>query len=310
MKNLLSVLISAYFALGLLVAPAVAQSVGKATLSFNPASGQVYLNQNFNVDVMVNTGGDESAGADVYVKFNTSALEFISGTYDTTFYKGSGSVGITSPTTANSTGTVYMAGLVPAPPEGESPVYVKGSGKIATLTFRPKTLGQTTLSFRFDGLGETVDSNVTPRADSGIADLLYSVGTAAYTVIQGTEPPPTLGPVITLVTPDRGRADQNITVEIFGQRFGTATGSVYFGTRGAQVLSWGDGKAVVIAPQVPNLTKDSSYQVKLRRADGQEATASYLYLALPGSGPEILWLLFLAPFNGLFAWATRRLYLK
>jgi len=305
MKNLISFLVATYFILGLVVAPALA---GGATLSFAPSSGQIPVNQNFNVDVMVDTGGAQSAGADAYVKFDPSALEFMGGTYDTSFYKGSGSITITGPADANSSGTVYMAAMVPT---GENPVYASGSGRIATLTFRPKVLGTASLSFRFDGVGQTVDSNVVPPADSGEADLLSSVGAASYTVVQGDlNPPPVSSPIITLLTPDRGRADQDVTVEIFGQNFGTATGSVYFGTRSAEIMSWGDGKVMVTAPQAPNVTSDRSYQVKLRRADGQEALSSYLYLGLPGSGPEVLWLLLLAPFNGLFAWATRKFYLK
>lgn len=169
-----------------------------AVLYFSPpgesaSSGNVTLNSSGNiaVDVKVNTHSANSAGADVIVTFNTSELELVSGTMP-----GSGSgtfyptvvKGVTSPSTANSTGRISMARVIQAPDEGSTPVYTNGDGVFANLVFKPKASSPvgTTVNLSFDfTLGSTTDSNVAGTTTTN-PDILGAAKSAALTIQQGS----------------------------------------------------------------------------------------------------------------------------
>ncbi len=294
MKKLLSISLAIFALLALMPTATMAQSTtGGATISFNPATGNIPAGQNFNVDVIVDTGGQNSAGADVTVKFDPNQLEFVSGLYpdSATFYPNNR---VIYPITATTTGEVQMTRTVSTPAGGGQISYTSGSGTFATLTFKTKPtmqIGSTTsLSFVYQP-GSTSDFTNVANATPPAADLLgiASLPTATYTVGDGL----TQTPQITGITPGQNFNNVATTVTISGTNFGLSTGKVYIGTKLATVLSWSDTSIVIEVPAEPGLTADSTRQIKVQRLDGQEATFMGFTYKLPrgpltNSGPNIM----------------------
>jgi len=284
MKKLLTISLAALYLIGLpLSVSAQTTPTGSGTrparLYYSPGTGTVTVNASnqFSTAVVVNTGGEYSSGADVIVTFNTSELEFISGSYATGFYP-SQAVSMSSPSMANSTGRIMMAPVILAPATGESPVYKNGTGTIANLTFESKiSVGSTTtLNFDFT-LGSTTDTNVAGFDTNGDpADILGEVTSATYTIAVAS-----VGddPSIDSINPTSGQANTDVIMHIYGSNFDTATGSVYIGTRSASITSWADTEIVIVVPQVTITSDSGPHQVKIKRADSKEATYDgYIYL--------------------------------
>lgn len=200
MKNLLVATMIAVYLMALMpTGIASAQVTTGASLSFNPPGGNIPRGENFTVSIIVNTGGQDSAAADVTVKYETSKLEFVSGTYpdSTTFYPNNR---VIYPISANS-GKIGMARTVSTPASGAIS-YTNGSGTFAVLTFKTKStvaLGDTTtLSFEYTP-GATSDFTNVANSATPVADMLgtSTLPTATYTVAAGTTPVPTPTPTPT-----------------------------------------------------------------------------------------------------------------
>lgn len=299
MKNLVKISFLAMYLVAALPAFAFAQTTYPATMSFSPSSGSVVANPNFTVDVVINTGTATTTGADAVVKFDATKVQFISAARPTSndFYGGTNHTGQFIPYTVNaSTGTVeighaVLPGTLPAN-------YPAGTGSIATLTFKPLVaIGQTvTLNLDFTAAGATTDSNVISSTGT---DLLGSVSSAILTI--AAAPPVPTTPTIISISPTSG--DQNVaqTVTITGTNFDTqgTNSKVYIGTNLTTVTSWNATQIVVQIPTQPQLTTSSTWQIKVHRHDGAEATSiGYTYIVagtppaptptpLPDNGPEV-----------------------
>lgn len=137
-----------------------------ASLSLVPASSNVAVNQTFTVDINLDSGSFPVSGVDIYkLNFNPSILEvvqvaatnLIPNTLINTFDNASGKIQLSQTTAGGST--------------------FNGSGKIATITFKGKTVGSANVSFDFI-LGNTADTNVAVAGE----DKLTSVSKGVFTV--------------------------------------------------------------------------------------------------------------------------------
>lgn len=298
MKKLIAVSIVALYLVAFLPAnSAMAQATNgggvtqNASITFDPAGGDIYKDQPFEVDVIVNTANQDSAAADVTVKYDRSRLEFVSGIYpdSTTFYPNNR---IIYPIASDDSGKISMARTVSTPASG-SIVYTKGTGIFATLAFRVKAtanVGETaTLSFDYTA-GASNDFTNVANAASPAADLLgtSTLPTATYTIKAGGAVPVGDDPQITSIAPSSGSAKNTVRVTINGTNFDTfveGSSKVYLGTKLVNIISWTDTQIVVEVAAEPDLVNDSVRQVKVHRADGKEAT--YTGYRLVGSGPEV-----------------------
>lgn len=294
MKNLLVTSILAIFLVGFISVPgAFAQTPspsGGASVSFDPPGGNIPLGTEFTVDVIVSTGGQDSAGADVTVKYDTSKLDFVSGTYPGaltgTFYPNP----VINPIAANS-GKIGMARTVSTPASGDI-IYTNGTGTFASLVFKTKATAQIgdTVTFSFEyNQGASNDFTNVANATTPVADLLgtTTLPTATYTIGEGG---PVAGddPVITGIQPSSGKSDQVVQVTVLGSNFGTfvdGESKVYLGTKLTNIVSWTDTQIVFEVAAEPDLQSDSLRQVKVHRADGAEAT--FLGYKLIAAGPEV-----------------------
>lgn len=308
MKKLLTALLS--LTLVALPLSVFAQSAGSypATLSFSGvANNQVAAGQNFTVDVLFNTGGVASSGADVIVEYDSSEASFVSATFPSA--TGIYPLVITDPPIQKTSGTTRILEMARSQSGGGTPT--TGAGTFVKLTFSPlSVVGDTiTLNFDFDGVGATVDSNITSA--TAVADLLGTATPITLTVVNGV----TNAPIINSISPTNGNKDISQNVTIYGANFGATQGSgwVHIGTKTATVVSWSDTQIVVTIPSEPTLTQNSTRQMKVHRQDGQEANYTgytYTVVPLPNSGPEeVMWASIVLVALGLSIFTYRKLYL-
>lgn len=196
MKKLLTTLLVLFqvVATPLLV---VAQTAGTtpAVLYFSPpgesaSAGTVNISSsgNFSVDVKINTHGSNSAGADVIVTYDTTKLQYVSGSMPGA---GSGSfypTVVKGAPASNTTGRISMARVIQAPDDPSTPpAYTNGDGVFANLTFKPLASSPigTTVNLSFDyTAGSTTDSNVAGTTTSN-PDILGNAKNATLTIQQG-----------------------------------------------------------------------------------------------------------------------------
>lgn len=298
MKNLVKISFLAICLVVALPAFAFAQtaSATPATLTFSPATGSVVANPNFTVDIIVNTNGSEkTSGADAVVKFDPTKVQYVSAARPSVndFYGGTSHTGSFIVYDANKlTGTVEIGHSVM--PGTAAADYPTGSGSVATLTFKPLVAVGQTITLNLDYVaGATTDSNVISSIGT---DILGGVGSATLTIASA---PVTTTPTITSISPTSG--DQNLaqSVTITGTNFGVqgTNSKVYIGQELTTVTSWSATQIVVQIPTQPQLTTSGTWQIKVHRDDGQEATyIGYTYLVagttptptpLPDNGPEM-----------------------
>jgi len=197
-----------------------AEAAYTATLSFaNPSNGgsvSVNVSNQFSIDLVVNTGGQASTGADAIVTFDSSKLNYVSVSYGSS-YDAHG------PNPAAGSGSPLNFGVY------KNSGSFTGTGTIATLTFSVKTgvTLPTNVSFNygFTSQGSSTDSNVVITNGSGDPeDILSSVSPAAITITAYVAS----APDITLLNPTSGTTVGGTPVVVTGTNFGTA-GTVTFG---------------------------------------------------------------------------------
>ncbi len=161
---------------GLQPALALAQTP-VATLSLSPSSTSVGRGCNLAVDINLNTGGANTDGTDVIIKFDRTKFTAVSITPGIIYpdYPAS------SPD--NSTGTISISGLAAV----DKPF--NGTGKFATINFTANpgaTAGLTQVTFDFDpnNKQKTTDTNVVQTGT--VQDILNSVQNGTYTVTTGS----------------------------------------------------------------------------------------------------------------------------
>jgi hypothetical protein len=162
--------------------------VSQATLSLNPSVKSLKVGDIFQVDIELDTKGNDTDGVDIhYLHYNPSLLKALSvqegNLYPITDVKAIDNANGTidfSQTTAG--GTTF-----------------NGTGTVATVSFKALSKGTATLNFDFTP-GDTTDSNVS-KAGGAHEDILSAVSGATYT-ISGTSGPPRQKGIIIKVTPE------------------------------------------------------------------------------------------------------------
>ena len=150
-----------------------------ASFSLSPASGTYQVGTAFNVNINLNTGGNETSGSDAILLYEPEKIEA----------KGitAGTIYSSYPVkTINSTaGKISISGIT-----SDAASSFSGEGTFATINFRPLSSGTTTIRFNFTQ-DEPTDSNVAKKGTQG-EDILASVSNATYT-LTGTTATPTPG---------------------------------------------------------------------------------------------------------------------
>ncbi|MBI3486363.1 hypothetical protein HY025_05505 [Candidatus Daviesbacteria bacterium] len=158
-----------------LVTPSSALAVG-ATLSLNPSSSTVNKGCSFSVGIDLDTGGNNTDGTDVILKFDPTILTAGAITQGSVYpdYPGK--------STDNSAGTVTISGLASV----TTPF--NGSGRFADVSFTvnpnaSQSVAQ--INFDFDPSNKTNsrDSNVVQSVN--VVDILNSVTNGSYTIASG-----------------------------------------------------------------------------------------------------------------------------
>ncbi len=154
------------------------------SLSLSPSSGTYRVGRNFQVKIILDTGGHETFGTDVFLKYNPRDLEV----QDSDPTKAGVQI---MPGTLYSIyvgnqvtdGKISISGIAQPGAEG-----YKGVGTFATVTFKALRPAYPSL-VKFDFTrGSTTDCNVVGIIGSPI-DLLMRVGNGSYTLSRYIRPP-------------------------------------------------------------------------------------------------------------------------
>ena len=158
------------------ISPLAADEV--ATLSLSPSTGSQTIGGNFNVDIVLNTYGIETAGTDVVINFNPSDLEVQdadAGVSGVQIQPGTLYTTFPGNTVDNTTGRIFFSGIIVPGGTGYT-----GTGVLATITFKALKVATTQVAFDFT-LGSTVDTNVTSKSTA--TDVLASVVNGSYNIV-------------------------------------------------------------------------------------------------------------------------------
>jgi hypothetical protein len=127
-----------------------------ASLSFSPSSGQYQVGKNFSVTFLANADGQAMNASSGTITFPTNTLEVVSLSKTGSIF----SLWVQEPTFSNTAGTINFEGVV------LNPGYSGNSGKLLTVTFRPKAPGSAQLKFSSgsilanDGTGTNIASTL------------------------------------------------------------------------------------------------------------------------------------------------------
>jgi len=275
-----------------------------ATLKFKPVASSP-------VGTTVGLGFDYQAGAtsDSNVTgATTSAPDILATANDVTLTIQAGT---TSGTMSSVSLTPETATIVPYGTKTLTAAALDASGNTISsgVTYAWTVSGNGVLSAT-TGSSVTFTSN---QASSGSATVTVTATQNSITKTDNStitiSSVATDSPNIDRIVPGQGYENEDVEIEIYGTNFDSDNGRVYIGTRLADIVSWGDTKIVVLVPQV-SVSKDTEYQVKVRRSDGEEATyMGYTYLDKTGL-PLLPWLV-MFPLNGAAAMlAKKKLFRK
>ena len=183
--NYIQTLLTAYLSsLSVPSGTQLAQVTPTATLTLNPSSNSVTVNNTFTVNIILNTAGQTAYGADInLLRFNPSILQVVdadAGTTGVQIAQGTLMSFVITNSVNNTAGTIQFSQL--ATPGST----FSGIGTLATITFRAVSVGTSNVTFDFT-LGSGTDTNV-----AGLGgDLLASVVNGSYS---GTAVPDTTAP--------------------------------------------------------------------------------------------------------------------
>lgn len=140
------------------------------SLKFNSNSKDISLGEEFTVDVIVDTAGEQAVGADAIVLFDGNVLEAESINPGTIFSD------YPSLIIDNKKGKLTISGIVKA----QSSLF-SGSGVLASINFKSIAVGNANLHFDFTQ-GSTRDSNIAVTKGNG--DVLTEVGSMSVKSVQ------------------------------------------------------------------------------------------------------------------------------
>ncbi len=139
-----------------------------AELSLNPASGVLTQECENTIDIIVNTQGADTRGADAFMTYNPNEIEILSIQPGNLFKSYPGKI--------IRNGDIFITAF-------SENGFFKGNGSLARLVFKSKPgVKSTTISFKHSP-GSTVDSNVAGREAN---DMLTAVFSGTYTFGPGT----------------------------------------------------------------------------------------------------------------------------
>lgn len=157
------------------------QEVLAASYSLDQVSKSVNINESFSLKLKIDTQGEAVTSGDAVFQFNPAILEFVSasnGTFFSDFHSPSPTAG-----EARIGGSVGLGG---------SPKTSASGGELfASLTFRAKAAGTSSLTFKCNG---DIDSGVfkpDPATSGAVVNVLNcsSLTNGSYTVLAGTPSP-------------------------------------------------------------------------------------------------------------------------
>jgi hypothetical protein len=165
-KKKIAILVLSFLITGILCLPCDFVSAAGATLSFSPSSGNKYVGDTFNVNVVVNSGGGSGINAsDAAISYDKDILTVKKVSKDSSIFN----MWQTEPAFSNSAGTInYSGGKTP-------PAYTGSAGTIMSITFAALKVGTATVKFSAasalaaDGKGTNVLSG-TPSASFTITE--------------------------------------------------------------------------------------------------------------------------------------------
>jgi len=160
--------------------PKVINTALAATFKFDKTSVNVGVNETFQIEVSVDSAGEEIRSVDAYINYDGSLLE-VNSVSDGDFF----------PTVVHdsaTSGQVYIAAMVDDPATSKN-----GTGKIATITFKGKANGTTTITFNCQNSKIIkADTNATNIIDcSAFNSSTVTIGTGAGGQTNQTNPTPT-----------------------------------------------------------------------------------------------------------------------
>ncbi len=145
-----------------------------ASLSLSPSTGSYAVGDDFDVQIMLDTAGQDVSAVDAIVNYDSSVLQVTDIT--------PGSIFSSYPEQSSSASTIEISGL-----DASTTSPFNGSnGVFATIGFRVLDEGDTNLTFDFT-TGSTLDSNVVEASSGQSNDILNSVTNASYSLLpEGT----------------------------------------------------------------------------------------------------------------------------
>ncbi len=158
--------------------------VNAASLSVSPSSGSQTIGKNFSLTFSANTNGQAMNASSGIISFPSNLLEVVSVSKTGSIF----SLWVQEPSFSNASGTINFEGVV------LNPGFTGSSGKLLTVTFRPKAEGTAVVKFNSgavlanDGFGTNLASTfnsgtftigpattpVTPTASSGATLVITS----------------------------------------------------------------------------------------------------------------------------------------
>lgn len=140
------------------------------TLSFDPTSGGFNMNQQFTVKINVNTGGQQTTGADALVTFDPTILSIVSAT-NGGFYTNFANNPI-----SGVSNQYLISGFETDPTSIKS-----GTGTLATVTFKGIANGTSAVSFNCSA-GSKSDSNIIQQGSANDIINCGALASASYTI--------------------------------------------------------------------------------------------------------------------------------
>src|SRR3990167_7780133 len=162
-------------ALILLCLGVIPKTAEAAALYFSPSSGTQVINSTFSVNVYVSSADKAMNAASGTVSFPPDKLEVASLSKNSSIM----TLWVQEPSFSNSAGTINFEGIV------MNPGFTGSSGKILTLTFKVKAMGEAGLVFA---------SGMVLANDGAGTNILTGLGSANYNLgvpeVQAVEPAP------------------------------------------------------------------------------------------------------------------------
>jgi len=269
--------------------PALPVSAADAYFSISPASGSYYVGNNFSVNILISTGGENTDSADVILYYDPNLLEVVDALPNipgTQVQTGSVYQVYPGNEVDSSIGQIKVTGFSVSSPYNSG----SGAGVFATVEFRVKQAGSASLSFEFNP-GDSHDCNIVQSITS--VDILNAVYGASFQLAPDNKPPYVVnfnpangatnvspGANITFnIKDDETAVDINsVKVNVGGDEY-TASGPLKFTYSGSS-----DNYSVAVNP-ANNFDYDQTVDVAIQGADTAGNSMVYNSSFTTGSAP-------------------------